>query len=285
MLKYNLEVLEQECKNCDFFVEGDNFGFRVYHFEKGSRATTKGFSANYILFVLDGCVKISYEEITPAIFKPGFMGLIPYGGEVAMEVLENSKFVVMKFDAFVTTCRQLNEEDYSSYLKSNPEGLSLLEIKEPLQLFLELFLDLIDRGLDCIHLHDNKRKEFFFILRAYYSKEEIAQFLYPILSSEFQFKDFVFKNYKKVNNVNELIELSELSRAAFYSRFKKEFGITAKQWMQQKKSEAIRLRLSTPGASIKEVMYDFDFNSPSEFTRFCKAYLGDTPSSLVAKNE
>lgn len=68
MLKYNFEVLEQECKNCDFFVEGDNFGFRVYHFEKGSRATTKGFSANYILFVLDGCVKISYEEITPAIF-------------------------------------------------------------------------------------------------------------------------------------------------------------------------------------------------------------------------
>lgn len=53
-----------------------------------SRATTKGFSVNYILFVLDGCVKISYEEITPAIFKPGFMGLIPYGGEVAMEVLE-----------------------------------------------------------------------------------------------------------------------------------------------------------------------------------------------------
>lgn len=285
MVVYKYETIDQECKNCDFLAQEDSSGFRTFHFVKGSKEVSKDLNSSYILFLLEGRIEITYQEMPSVMFPSKYMGLIPYGREVAMDVLENSKFVVMKFDAFVTTCRQLNEEDYSSYLKSNPEGLSLLEIKEPLQLFLELFLDLIDRGLDCIHLHDNKRKEFFFILRAYYSKEEIAQFLYPILSSEFQFKDFVFKNYKKVNNVNELIELSELSRAAFYSRFKKEFGITAKQWMQQKKSEAIRLRLSTPGASIKEVMYDFDFNSPSEFTRFCKAYLGDTPSSLVAKNE
>lgn len=54
--------------------------------------------------------------------------------------------------------------------------------------------------------------------------------------------------------------------------------------MIRKKSEAILLRLSEPEASIKEIMFDFGFNSASQFNRFCKQYLGDNPSSLVHKN-
>lgn len=51
MLKYNFEVLEQECKNCDFFVEGDNFGFRVYTLRKGVELLQKALvQTTYYLF-------------------------------------------------------------------------------------------------------------------------------------------------------------------------------------------------------------------------------------------
>lgn len=54
--------------------------------------------------------------------------------------------------------------------------------------------------------------------------------------------------------------------------------------MLQKKADLVFERLSEPQAVLKEIMLDFGFSSASQFNRFCKVYLGDTPSNLANSN-
>nr|MCY2673650.1 hypothetical protein [Bacteroides fragilis] len=46
-----------------------------------------------------------------------------------------------------------------------------------------------------------------FLLRCFYTKEELTLLFYPILATDLSFKDFIIGNCAKVNNVNELISL------------------------------------------------------------------------------
>lgn len=81
--------------------------------------------------------------------------------------------------------------------------------------------------------------------------------------------------------VNELIDKSKLSRTSFYKLFQTEFGQTAKQWMIAQQVDAIRTKLKDQHLSLKDIMFDTGFDNPSQFTRFCKANLNDTPTNLL----
>ena len=71
-----------------------------------------------------------------------------------------------------------------------------------------------------------------------------------------------------------------MSRTTFYSKFKEVYNVPIKQWLINRKAKRIKRKLQTPGSVIKEIRYEFGFNSASQFNRFCKSYLGDTPSKI-----
>ncbi len=272
------------CSKCNGLANAENYGFKIYHYPEGHKVKVDNQLTNNLNFVTKGKAIIHYNQTFTIDIAAEEMVLIPEGSDIVVEMLEPTSVVLMRFDTYTSTCRQLNGEDYSEYVPLDGYKLYPTPILAPLQQFLNLLIEVMTKGIDCIHYHDCKRKEFFFYLKGYYSKEQIVKLMYPLLSKEFKFKNFVYKNYHHVNNVIDLIKLSDMGRSQFFERFKEEFGVTAKQWMIRKKSEAILLRLSEPEASIKEIMFDFGFNSASQFNRFCKQYLGDNPSSLVHKN-
>ena len=69
--------------------------------------------------------------------------------------------------------------------------------------------------MNCTHLHDIMQREFFFLLRGFYEKQEIAHLFHPIIGKELEFKDFVMQNYTRVNNLDELITLSHIWKNQF----------------------------------------------------------------------
>lgn len=56
-----------------------------------------------------------------------------------------------------------------------------LEIRHPLNEFIDLLVFCLKSGMNCAHLHEIKHKEFFLYLRGFYTKEEIVQLFFPIM--------------------------------------------------------------------------------------------------------
>lgn len=202
-------------------------------------------------------------------------------GRLNVYLQDNSKFEVSSNQII---CYQDSQLDYTDYISDDRLLISTLSLKKSLIHFFESIDDVLTLGIKCSAYHELKMKELFFLLKSYYTPLEISNFMQAIFDKESKFKDFIYNNYAKVKNVNELVDLSELGRTQFFEQFKKVFGVSVKQWLIQKKAEEIQKRLQEPNASIKEVMLDFDFSSASQFNRFCRYYLGNSPSKLVSNS-
>ena len=137
--------------------------------------------------------------------------------------------------------------------------------------------------MSCAHLHNLMQREFFFLLRGFYHKQEIAMLFYPIIGKEMDFKDFVMRNYTKVSNIEQLISLSNLGRSRFFTKFNEAFGMTAKQWMLKQKNQQILEKMTEPGIYIKDVIEELGFDSQVYFSRYCKHHFGCTPSQLMKR--
>lgn len=123
--------------------------------------------------------------------------------------------------------------------KEPENSFNLLDIKDEVSYFLKGLKACLSDGLRCRYYFELKMKEFFFLIRAYYTTEELARFFYPLLSNDTSFSEFVYNNYSKVKTVQELASLSNYSHSGFIKRFKKTFGVPAYQWIKQQKASRI----------------------------------------------
>jgi len=149
--------------------------------------------------------------------------------------------------------------------------------------FLESLAYYLDQGVKCEHFHELKHQEMFLIFRWFYSKEQLAQLFYPIIGRSLNFRALVLENYLKIKNVNELAVLSMMGRSSFDIMFKKEFGMSAGQWLLKQKAKHVKFAMSMPEASINDIMATFEFNSATHFNRFCKQQFGCTPLEMITK--
>ena len=127
------------------------------------------------------------------------------------------------------------------------------------------------------------QQEFFFLLRGFYEKQEIAVLFHPIIGKEMDFKDFVMHNHTKVDNIEQLISLSNMGRSYFFTKFNEVFGMTAKQWMLKQRNQRILEQMTEPGVCIKDVIEKLGFDSQGNFNRYCKQHFGCTPKQLIER--
>lgn len=99
----------------------------------------------------------------------------------------------------------------------------------------------LDDKLECVHFHELKEKEFFIFFRAYYSKEELVTFFYPLWSPDTDYKDFVLTHCLRVADSNEFAALAYMSIDTFKRRFKQTFGKSPDKWMTDKSFSDIAL--------------------------------------------
>ncbi len=77
-----------------------------------------------------------------------------------------------------------------------------------------------------------------------------------------------------------LIKTSPLGRSQFNALFKRASGMTPRRYFEQRKLEAARRLLTTPGVSLKEISADLGFRHGSHFSQWFKHLHGTPPSSL-----
>lgn len=239
---------------------------------------------NLIIFSLEGCLHFSFNEYSDRKFTKGKMMILPADCNLSGYAEEDSTIVTMRLfeikqlcDCFSLDMFLLEKDD-----DTKPD-LHYLDINERLGNYL-VFLDACVReGLKCTFFLNIKVKELFFLLRAYYPKQDLKRFFYLLLSMDISFSDLVLKNHRKAKTVQELAKLLHYSLSGFQKRFKRAFGVSAYQWMKDERSKAIFHEINSTEKSFKEISDDYGFSSPSHFNDFCKTSFGATPGKIRQK--
>ena len=121
------------------------------------------------------------------------------------------------------------------------------------------------------------------LLRIYYPKEEIYDFLYLILSGDTAFSEYVRLYWHRFHNVAEIAESLNITARQFSSKFKAVFGLTPYKWMKRERAKMIKTQLLDANKTIKQVAFENGFCDLPQFTKFCKKEIWKTPTDIRAE--
>lgn len=264
-----------------------------FNYEKSERSTIRKISLakgqkwdiclvdNFFVFVIEGAISVSYGDITNKSITSNKIFLLPASSLGLVQAEEDSVLLTMRLHNTkqLCDCFPLDALLKGNMDKSIPTPY-ILSINERVKDFLSLLDTCMNDGLKCTYFFELKTKEFYFLLRAYYPKDELLLFFYPIINRDVPFSELVLKNHHKAKTVQELATLTNYSLSGFQKRFKKTFGISAYQWMKEARSKSIFYQINRTSKSFKEISEEFGFSSPSHFNDFCKTSFGATPGII-----
>ncbi|MCI2082472.1 MAG: helix-turn-helix transcriptional regulator [Bacteroidales bacterium] len=271
----------KEHVNCrNFRIDSDN-GFCYKEIKAGDSVGFESMDNNYLFFFLDGDYSIVRSGFRRTVFHKDEMIVIPKSVEFHGEALTDCKMVTMGFEHVSSGCDKFVLQQYEPYCQTVRYEFKATPVRYPITAYLDLLVYCLRNGIDCAHLQEMKQKELFIYLYGFYSFEEIGDLFHPLVGNALNFREQMMNSLKSAKTVDDLVEASHLSHSAFYAKFKKEFGITAKDWMLEQLSREILLRIQDPEVTIKDIIYEYDFPSYPAFNRFCQRQYHCTPTELV----
>lgn len=263
---------------CINYTKGENFIVKLYSLASGEMIEQQ-LEENQIVFVVEGSLVISYEGIRELPVSDRKIIMLPTGCKFTAEAIGESKVFVCKLKHNIRLCKIYSLHELYRDNSEHSENCQL-DFNERITAFLEGFIPCIQEGLCCYYYIDIKILEMFFIFRAYYPKEQLADFFAPLLSDRPAFTEFVLENYRQVKGVADFAKLANYSLSGFKKRFKQTFGMPVSQWIAARKSKEIYNDLCHSARTLKEICDDYSFSSPSHLNHFCLKHFGRTPMQI-----
>ena len=274
--------------NCFNYDHSPKPQIEICSYEKGETAELSA-EENEIVFFLKGNIKYIFDSYPEHETDEGKILFLPMGHKCTCFAC--SEFAIMIFRLYnpIKLCNtyfieHLFNSGNPAEINANPEELKLLVINPRLWHFITGLKDCISDGIKCKHYFEMKIKEFFLMLRSYYPKSELRDFLRMILSNDIAFSEYVRQNRNKYPTVIALAESMHLTQKQFAKRFKNVFNRTPYEWMKEGRILSIQNDITTTKKSFKQIAIENGFRSLEEFTRFCKKELGKTPTDFRSVN-
>lgn len=231
-----------------------------------------------ILFCTRGSVRLAIADELWEL-QEGQMKFIPRGTSVSALFSADGELLDAYFDIVDFICDKISLqqlEELKQEIAYDPEPLKVRGAIHSLLKTLDVY---ISDQAQCAYLHELKVKELFWNLRAYYSREELAAFLWPILGVS-KFHGDVVSAFTCNVKVSDLAERVYMSTSAFYKRFREEFGTSPEQWIRMQSNKQILFLIQDYDLSIGEIASQLCFNSQSTFSRYCSKNFGLSPLQL-----
>ena len=173
---YSLRNLEEHT-SCPHYEHKDYSGFRFLKFEKGDVSKIEDVPVNCIFFVLEGDINVIVDGISHEILVSGHMICIGQHSNLTAMMLSQSRVVILLFDEPKNICEKQIFSSYLSYCEIDNFKLNVLPAISPLCDFFKSVELYLANKISCVHLGIIKEQEFFLILRYFYDKSEVANFL------------------------------------------------------------------------------------------------------------
>lgn len=262
-----------------------NSEFEYIEVDAGSVFVVDDKKKKYLLFFLEGSVKVRYNEFQDTVFNGGEMIFIPKSADCRGEALTKCSFIVHAYDAPITFCNKAELNSVVSHAEHVKFEFTSLAISEILHKYLMLLKSYLTLNISCKSMHELKHRELFLIPLALYDKRKLAQLFYPILGKSLDFRSKVMTYYTESRTARELAGFCRYSEGHFNELFVAEFGEPPYKWMQRQKAKHIIGRLEQSEVPLKEIADEFNFTSQSHFNRYCKAQFGEPASHVRRKLE
>lgn len=239
-------------------------------------------SLGEIIIVRRGAISISYDEILNHRVVRNKMILLPPGCHFHAEVEEECMLFIFRMIDSPRLCESYPVERLNEELNDTLSGdnVHTPDVCKPIGDFLDALAYNMDNGLLCSLYLRGKAEELMLLLRAYYTKEDLAQFFRPVLMNSNRFTNFVLQNYRRVKTVKELASLYACSLSNFDKKFRKAFGMAPYQWIQERRVNLIYHELYVSDKPIKQIAEEQGFNSLPQFNDYCKKHFGYPPGKM-----
>lgn len=233
-----------------------------------------------IIFVISGSLNLSYEDYQSQQISDGKILLFPPGCQYHAQTIEEMSALILRFHSMEHPFRSINPDDLNNSKQHFDKSFGILKINQTVSSYLNFFKESYISGVQSNDFIQLKIEEFFFLIRAYYTREELAIFFRPLISNNTKFMDFVLRNYDKVKTVGEFAELYACSVSHFEKKFKQTFNISPYQWMLKKKIKVLYKEINTTDKLFCQIAREQGFSSLPQFTDFCKKHFGHSPSQM-----
>lgn len=269
-----------EHRSCLNYRMPQDAAIKLLHYPEGMRQIVDT-DESLIIFVLEGEVKVSADGHNDVLHRAGYISLQPRNSSSYIQVQQPCTFISFHSPHDITLCDRFSVQSLPRYI---PEGFhyrfTLLPIRQRLAEYATGLRHCLEDGLGCVHFLEMKMQELFILLRAYYNREELATFFYPLIGKNRDFQDFVYEHYRQVDSLNEFAALANTSVDTFKRRFKETFGEPAHKWITGRKAEHVYRDIALGILSFADIAEKYRFSSVSYLTTFCKKHLGKTPQQL-----
>ena len=256
-----------------------NIEFHLKQERKDKTIQIKERHLNHILFLIEGEINISYHEFRNHLCKAGEMIFIPQDSIATAESYTEIKYLLLSFNNQNILHEDLDWNELKEY-DNERDIFHKLDIRPPLQDVVDSIAYYQKNKIVSIHLDEVKEKEIFLMLKVFYTKQEVARFLKPLLKQDMDFKAYVIKHYTNAKNVEELAKLCDLSVRSFTRKFKAHFDDSPYRWILRQKANQIKILLADKKISMQAIIKEYGFSSPAHFTTYCKKQFGLTPSTF-----
>ena len=276
--------------SCGLLDKSDKPMIEVVRIAKENGMKLEG-RTHEVVFIREGRIRLIPRDLPEFEGTKGQILFLPAAGHYSLYTPSGTTLVVFRIDETTGLCGSFSMEKLyktqtgatNSHIPKTP-GFGVLEIHTRIWNFLDEITERLADGIKSDIYFDLKIREFFFLLKAYYTTGEIAGFLYLILSPDTAFSEYVRLYRHKFRNVEEMADSMHMTPRQFSAKFKKAFNGTPYKWMKQARAKLIRQQLINTDKPVKLVALENGFSDMAQFTKFCKKELGKTPTQLKGDN-
>jgi len=237
-----------------------------------------------IIFVVRGGMDVTVDGDGSSLsMKEWDFIFVPIGTTLSCRIAENSAVLIVRITSEYPECPAVGMRLSSPPVEEmKPDGIYSLQANERIRYFIKGFLAVFGDGLKCRNYMKMEVDRILYLIHAYYTIQERVRFFSSVISVDIEFSEFVRKKWIKYLNVKELSHVMNMSERQFAHRFKKVFGMTARQWIQRQKSQLVYHDICTSDCPIKEIAKKYNF-TPGSFVRYCHKHFGSSPGVIRKK--
>ena len=272
------QIIRSMIKDFDIKIDVDtskaiNPFFEIKN-EKGTKNVYKDVQNNYLVFVISGSLRVAGKDNTNIELKPNHMyAFCKLCAPYHTEALEDFHCLVLVADSLAN---HVNAKNLVKILSSNrQECKGIPELRY--NIVFESFVSSITLLSGCKEnlssdLYNIKKVEYLHYMRQLYSKEQLAAFMYGIVSTYSVFKRKVYENYDNSVGVEQLADRLFMTPKTFTRHFKQEFDVTPLDWIIEQRIYNLNHCIINRAMPLSNILEDFDFSSYSVLKQFCKRH-------------
>lgn len=271
----------EEHKTCYNYKLATSTNFELLHFQESKVPQEINVDSSVLIFLLSGEVLVTCNNFQDKLHKEGEIALLPRNSCCYVKIIRECTIISCAFIPNINFCNRFSLHQLVDFIpKKFTYEFTILPMRERISQFLALLRNCLEDGLECVHFHELKEQELFLLLRAYYSKEELATFFYPLIGKDVDFKEFILSNYLSITDLNDFAQRANMSIDTFKRRFKEVYGESAHKWITQRKAEQIYRDIILTQNTLTEIATKYRMSSQAYLTTFCKQHFGKTPQEL-----